>query len=56
MKLKISKERLLQIITEEYKDLHKSGLLGAKREEGYEFDRAHLKEMLKSLDLPTTRK
>jgi len=52
MKFKIARERLQQIILEEYKDLHKQGLLASnseKAEDSYELDESELQDMLKSL-------
>lgn len=52
MKFKISRERLQQIILEEYKDLHKQGLLtnsNDSAEDSYELDEAALLDMLKPL-------
>ncbi len=52
MKFKIARERLQQIILEEYKDLQKQGLLvsnSEKAEDSYELDESELQDMLKSL-------
>lgn len=52
MKFKIARDRLQQIILEEYRDLHKQGLLtgnAEKTEDSYELDESELRDMLESL-------
>jgi hypothetical protein len=52
MKFKITRERLQQIILEEYKDLHKHGLLTSSSkntEDSYELDESELRKMLNPL-------